>query len=393
MDTHARHTGHQTHTRFAAGETIVKAGEAATEAFIIERGDAAAWREHDGHRTLLAQLGAGQMIGGVAILEERHHSATVTAVSDCSVRKIAADDLTRHLGGVHPIVHTLIDTLIDRLSWRSVGSPAPMGATSQATSVESPHSPLAEHWAARRLALQLRPIIGLEDNSLAGCYQRPVMGVPGEAPAGIGDALAEETDTTLLQGIRHWLLAAACETVAEDAGRERFVGVTLRGRLATADGLVDEVTSAIAQADIAPTQLWLVIREDELPAANSEAWAALQTCRRAGVRLVISQFGARLAPMAVPLRGEVDAVALARELIAKPHGYSALTDDINRLSRDANLHLVATGTDCERTRSIARALGCQYGASASPSTRIGEQRETDSEVATVNSGDNAGQAS
>ena len=390
MDTHARQNATLTHTRFAAGETIVKAGEAATEAFIIERGDAAAWREHGGHRTLLAQLGPGQMVGGVAILEERHHSATVTAVSDCSVRKIAADDLTNHLSGVHPVVHTLIDTLIDRLSWRGLGTSASNGALGAATPVEPTRSPLAEHWAARRLALQLRPVVALDNNSLAGCYQHPVLAVPGQAPARIGDALAKETDTTLLQAIRHWLLAAACEAVAEDAGRERFVGVGLRGRLASTDGLVDDVTSAIAQADIAPTQLWLVIREDELPAANSDAWAALQTCRRAGVRLVISEFGARLAPMAIPLRGEVDAVALAHELIAKPHGYSALTDDINRLSRDANLHLLATGTDCERTRSIARALGCQFGASANASASTDEH---EAPVAPASTDETADQAS
>ena len=359
MDANTRYTGNLSHKRFAAGETIVKAGDVASEAFILERGDAAAWREHDGNRTLLAQLGAGQMIGGVAVLDERHHNATVTAVSDCSVRVVTADALTQHLGDVHPVVHTLIDTLIDRLSWHSLGHAPGNGA-----SVAAPtRSALAEHWAARRLAVQLQPIVSLDSNAVVGCNQHPVLAVPGQAPQRIGMTLADETDASLLQSIRHWLLASACEAVAEESARERFVGVTLRGNLATAEGLVDEVTSAIATADIAPTQLWLVIRENDLPPANSAAWEALQTCRRSGVRLLISEFGERLAPMAVPLRGEVDAVALAESLIARPHGYSALTDDINRLARDPNLQLVATGADCSRTQAIARALGCQYSAS------------------------------
>lgn len=347
------------HKRFAAGDVIVKAGETATDAYIIERGDAAAWREHAGNRTLLAQLGAGQMIGAVAVLEERHHSATVTAVSDCSVRVVTADELTRHLGSVHPVVHTLIDTLIDRLSWRNVGNASPVGLPSA-----PPRGVLAEHWAARRLAVQHQPIIALDDGATVGCYQHPILAIPGEAPQRIGITLADETDRNLLQSIRHWLLASACEAVADDASHQKFVGVSLRGNLACAEGLVDDVTAAIAHADIEPRQLWLVLHENELPPNTSDAWAALQTCRRAGVRLVVSEFGARLAPMAVPLRGEVDAVALAPSLIDRPHGYSALTDDINRIARDPNLHLVAIGADSERTQAVARALGCQYAASS-----------------------------
>lgn len=357
---HATSRG-MTHKRFAAGEMIVKAGEAAADAFIIERGDAAAWREHNGRRTLLAQLGAGQMIGAVAVLEQRAHSATVTAVSDCSVRVVAADELANHLGQVHPVVHTLIDTLIDRLSWSNVGT-ASIG--SQAAQSSPPQSALAEHWAARRLALHTQPITALDDGATVGCALQPVLVAPGRAPERIGITLAEETNPLLLQQIRHWLLAEACKTVADDNAEERFVGVTLRGNLAHLEGIVDDVTAAIAEADIEPRQLWLVMYEDELPQATSEAWAALQTCRRAGVRLVIAEFGARLAPMAVPLRGEVDAVALAHGLIAKPHGYSELTDDINRLARHPDLHMIAVGAECERTRSIARALGCQYATAA-----------------------------
>ena len=369
MDARSRTiAGGLTHKRYAAGDTIVTAGDAATDAYIIERGDAAAWREHGGRRTLLAQLGPGQMIGGVAVLEERHHSATVTAISDCSVRAVTADELADHLGNVHPIVHTLIDTLIDRLSWRNVGSNVAVPGPSAS---EPARSQLAEHWAARRLAVRTQPITALDDNVAVGCYLHPVLEVPGRPAEHIGITMVNETDPELLQSIRHWLLAAACEAVADDPDHIRFVGVTLRGNLSSLEGIVDDVSAAIAQADIEPSQLWLVIHENELPPASSEAWAALQTCRRAGVRLVISEFGARLAPMAVPLRGEVDAVALAQDLIAKPSGYSALTDDINRLARDPNLELVAIGADCERTRSLARALGCQYAASATETPQAG----------------------
>ena len=372
-----------THKRFAAGDTLVEAGSITQEAFIIERGDAAAWREDGRRRTLLAQLGPGQMVGALALLEQRPHSATVTAVSDCSVRVVTGDDLTQHLGSVHPVVHTLIDTLVDRLSWRASGTGVdalPVAA--------APRSVLHDDWTAGRLVCNSRPIRTMDDNTLAGWHVAlELRHTASGTPADLDTLIVAEPDTSLLVGIRQWLLAQAGEIAAADTAGTAYASTTLRARMLTAPGLVDDVSAAIAEHGIEPNQLWIVVREDELPDANSEAWASLQSRRRAGVQVAIADFGAKLAPMAPPLRGEVDAVVLAESLMDHPRRYTALTDDINRLARMQSLQLVAPVGDCTRALAAARALECAYVAGqpgphppvagqqeAAASSQAGEQR-------------------
>lgn len=348
-----------THRRFAAGDTLIDAGSITQHAYIIERGDAAAWREDGRRRTLLAQLGPGQMIGGLALLDQRPHTATVTAITDCSVRVVSQDDLTRHLGSVHPVVHTLIDTLVDRLSWRSGGH----GVNTLAP--DTRRSLLREHWIAGHLVCNNRPIHSLDDEQLSGWHVGlELKHVASGAATDLATLLAAEQDLTLLAEIRQWLLQQAAQSAASDIGTRRCASLTLRARMFTAPGLVDDVSAAIASHGIHPEQMWLAIREDELPDADSEAWASLQTCRRAGVRVAISAFGAKLAPMAPPLRGEVDAIVLAESVVGHASRYSALTDDINRLARTPGLQLIAPVDHSPKARNAARALGCTLVAGA-----------------------------
>ena len=104
-----------TRRRFRPGDVLISTSEHGSDAYIIERGEVGVWRETDTGRTLLARLGDGQMVGELSLIDGEGRTATVTALTECTVRVVTAEDLTNHLEGVHPIVHTLIDALLERI--------------------------------------------------------------------------------------------------------------------------------------------------------------------------------------------------------------------------------------------------------------------------------------
>ena len=70
---------------YQAGQEIVRQGDTGVGAFIIRSGKVDIVQEKDGHETKLATLGAGDVFGEMALLDEFPRSATVRAVEPTTV--------------------------------------------------------------------------------------------------------------------------------------------------------------------------------------------------------------------------------------------------------------------------------------------------------------------
>lgn len=70
---------------YQAGQEIVRQGDTGVGAFIIRSGKVDIVQEKDGHETKLASLGAGDVFGEMALLDEFPRSATVRAVEPTTV--------------------------------------------------------------------------------------------------------------------------------------------------------------------------------------------------------------------------------------------------------------------------------------------------------------------
>jgi serine/threonine-protein kinase len=71
--------------QFAAGEAIVREGEAGDAAYVILDGHCQASREVAGRKQTLRLMGPGEMFGETAVLTGAPRSATVTALMDTTV--------------------------------------------------------------------------------------------------------------------------------------------------------------------------------------------------------------------------------------------------------------------------------------------------------------------
>ncbi len=82
----------------AAGDVVVREGEPGVEAFVIVRGTCAAWRDIGGARTVLREMGPGDVFGEAAVLDGGARTASVSAVDDVELVVVPAEEITGRLG-------------------------------------------------------------------------------------------------------------------------------------------------------------------------------------------------------------------------------------------------------------------------------------------------------
>lgn len=99
--------------RFAPGDVIVRQGEAADTAYIIEQGRCEVLVEHMGHTTSVRVLTSGEVFGETATLSTGIRTATVVALDEVVVRVVTRESLDNELSR-NPWVGAFVRALADR---------------------------------------------------------------------------------------------------------------------------------------------------------------------------------------------------------------------------------------------------------------------------------------
>jgi len=110
---------------FAAGETIVAAGEPADAAYVVARGRCDVLQDRDGHPVRLRELKPGDVFGETALLSEKPRTATVVAKDDVTVKVITPEAFARELDG-----RSWVGALVKQLTERFLELEASTGASS-----------------------------------------------------------------------------------------------------------------------------------------------------------------------------------------------------------------------------------------------------------------------
>ena len=105
-----------TETRLRRGEVLFHEGDEGDKLYIVTDGKVKLGRTSaDGRENLLAILGPGQMFGELSLFDPGPRSATVTAVTDCTMKSLSHDELGRWLNGRPEVARGLLLQLAGRL--------------------------------------------------------------------------------------------------------------------------------------------------------------------------------------------------------------------------------------------------------------------------------------
>ena len=100
---------------FKPGDVVFQEGDPGGKLFIIRRGEVEVVKQINGQPIVITRLGPDEIFGEMALLDGRHRSATVRAVSAVTCQVIGGDIFRRKLEEVPTWMRDLYGLVIDRL--------------------------------------------------------------------------------------------------------------------------------------------------------------------------------------------------------------------------------------------------------------------------------------
>ena len=101
----------------AAGDYIFREGDPPGAAFLIESGSVEVSIMQNGSPLILSFLGAGELLGEMAVIDDAPRSATALAVEICILTRIEREQIHERLAEADPIIAVIMQKMLaDRKS-------------------------------------------------------------------------------------------------------------------------------------------------------------------------------------------------------------------------------------------------------------------------------------
>jgi len=367
--------------QFAPQSTLFREGEAGDRAYIIEQGLVEVSLYRDGCKTVLAELGPGNLIGEMALINDDPRSATVTALDDTVVAIISRDQLKPVLEAADPVLKLFLRVLLERFHEASdrrhgaVRLPTAASRTAYdgdlAQTVSHLHlrDELQRALNEREFVLFYQPIVELISGTIAGFealirWQHPERGLVGPSEF-IG--FAEKHG--LIGSIGAWAMEEACAATQRFAARSGtvtppFVSVNVSARQLDQDSFIETAGEILARSGVDPQRIKFEVTESLLMADPERAGELLSEVKMLGVMLALDDFGTGYSSLSYLHRFPFDTLKIDRSFVMtmnRSSGSMEIVRCILGMSRGLLLDVVAEGIEDEDELAELRELGCDYG--------------------------------
>jgi len=359
----------------AAGEALFHEGDAATTAFLIERGTLRVTAKRDGVPMLLGDLRAGALIGEMAVLDDSPRTATAIALEPCVLTAIDRDQFGERLATADPVLRGLLLSQLARyrtvLATFTSNHEPPAGAlaaqhySGDARDKIRLESHLREAIDTHSLEMHLQPIMRIADGVVAG-YEALVRWTHAEhgvvSPAEF-IALAEETSLIVPIGdyvLREvWVLLR--RLVARGGDPVPFIGLNVSGRQIDDPLFVERVVSQARAQAVEPSLVKVEITESlMLDYVKVEAFIA--RCHHAGIRVALDDFGTGYSSLSHLHRLKFDTLKLDQAFVRQLDDPRclAIVRAIVAMTSALGCDMVAEGVETAAQLACLGDLGCQY---------------------------------
>lgn len=365
------------------GKVLFRESDQADCAYAIIDGSVQISVERDGKSVAIATLGPGEIFGEMAIIASANRSATATALSDCVLQRIEAQQFTHRVENLDPVMRLVIEVILAR--FRNMLNCVEAGGvvTRSANSSELPHfSEAMEHLqlehelkiAIREQQLKpyYQPIVCLATGKLAGFealirWHHPVHGTI------MPDAFiptAEQSD--LIKGVTSACLAQACRDLPElrlaalkniEQVKPVFMSVNITGRDLSNPDLLQEIQSNLDEFGLTADMLKLEITENSLMHDLDAVAEVLLRLRELGIGIAIDDFGTGYSSMSHLTQLPISTLKIDRSFIsAMPTSQQNrnVVTTILRLARELGVPTVAEGVDSLDAIAFLADHGCEY---------------------------------
>jgi EAL domain-containing protein (putative c-di-GMP-specific phosphodiesterase class I) len=364
---------------FAAGEVIFREGDPPTTAFLVESGEILISTHQGDTHVVLGQLGPGDLLGEMAVIDASPRTATAKALTACALIAVGREQIHERLEEADPIVRALVRGQLARYrsalaTFRGEDTPHHNGDAGDGSVFEPGaadkirlETQLKDALNRRALEVRYQPIYEIAAGRVRGYealirWEHPTRGAVSPAEF---IALAEET--SLIVPVGRYVFEEVCSALEQLHVRGisplPFVAVNVSGRqLEGAASILDELR-VIANLRGVPVDAIKIEITESLTLDVDRVSELIEKCHAADVKVALDDFGTGYSNLGHLHKLQFDTVKLdqgfVRQMLHAPRCYAivnAIVDLVNALDAD----MVAEGVETDAQLDALREMGCRY---------------------------------
>ena len=369
--------------QFNPGEEIVKVGEKGRNAYFIEKGLVEVSTLQNGSKTILANLGPGEIFGEMSMIDDAPRSATVRTKTYTEVIVIERSRFTQPLSSADPIMQLLLRVLLARFrDSQNLMNGVRSDAKKHGVSIDEirnlafdriqRESRLREALKANQLELHYQPIICLNSGELSGLealvrwrledgYVLPSKFIP----------LAEESGFII--DIGKWVLETALieihkikTAVQNDTNhiKQPFLSLNVSSIQLLDPAETKTLCDIIKRSSYQPEKIKLEITESFLIGNPDHATSTLFNLKKLGVSITIDDFGTGYSSLSYLHKFPFDTLKIDQSFVKNLESSESSFTIVNciiQLAKALNLSIVAEGIETQTQFKKLKELGCHFG--------------------------------
>jgi diguanylate cyclase (GGDEF)-like protein len=211
-----------------------------------------------------------------------------------------------------------------------------------------------------QLFLVYQPFLSLHENRVTGFeallrWRHPIRGLVGP-----NEFIAIAEETGLIHSIGEWVVRRACATLAQWPEDIR-IAVNFSAVQFQNVKVLQNVVSALAEADVAPGRLEIEITESTSISKYGSTESLLKSLTQLGVTISLDDFGTGFSSLTylrkLPFsRVKIDQ-SFIREMLTEPD-CEAIVKSVIGLAQDLSINVVAEGVETEEQLDYLRRTNC-----------------------------------
>ena len=408
-------------TYFDPDEFLFEEGDPGECAYIIESGSVEVSLDKGGRKLIIATLGAGEVLGEMAIIDSSPRTATARAIERTKVTAIPLAHVEQKIENADPTVRLFLllimeryRDLLSRLSHVFEGiSP---GGFDSAKSSEDNSTLELKNVMAQYLDMQKRistavrktvskpekisigestlqdtkilvieekrlksalandefrlhyqPIIELATKKIVGCEALVRWQHPSGKLFPPSRFIAQAENTGLIIDLGYWIAEQACrfqKRLGSDFERPLFVSINLSGKQFEDQLLIPTLASIMDKAGATRELIKFEITESLLVANPELANKSLNELKETGAKLAIDDFGTGYSSFSYLHRFPFDTLKVDRAFVSamlRNEKSNEIIKTLVNLSHDLGMDVVAEGIETDREAELLEQYNAKYG--------------------------------
>lgn len=356
-----------------AGDALFREREAGQSAFLIESGMIRIFVGQGDGALTLADLGPGDLVGEMAMIDDAPRTATAVALEDTVLLVIDREHLAERVAQTDPVVRALLGGQLKRYramlaTMRGLDVPEVAADAEDVLAIGKIRleSQLRDALAGRRLDMHLQPLLEVAEDRVAGYEALVRWNHPERGSVSPAEFITLAEETSLIVPVGEYMLEQAIHALV--AMRQRgmeplpFISINVSPRQLREAGLIQALLERLKDAALPPSAVKLEITESQV-LDYPHALEVLGACRAAGIRVALDDFGTGFSNLSHLSALAFDTVKIDQAFLRGVEGSAraaAMLDAIVGLVRATGAEALAEGVETHEQLQTLRRLGVRY---------------------------------